>query len=273
MARIETLTIMGVERQITISEESHNADNKHCTYLDNGFCTVCDCDKCEGGYLIEEAREARRQGLLTFSPRECDCVQRARNRKRLSDSGLESLINRCTFDSFCVDFEWQSVVMGKAIEYLQNICDMSFFISGQSGCGKTHICTAICNEIMIRGGRLKYLQWTKDSTRLKQQLVNEPEQYRKAIDELIRIPYLYLDDLFKQDVTNADIRLAYEIINGRYNASLPVIVSSERSLDYIRQLRNGDGEAIAGRIFETCGKGCYCIELTGAEKNLRFAQF
>lgn len=39
-------------------------------------------------------------------------------------------------------------------------------------------------------------------------------------------------------------------------------------------IRNAiDGEAIAGRIFETCGKGCYCIELTGAEKNLRFAQF
>lgn len=221
---------------------------------------------------MEELREARRQGCFTCGPRECECVQRARNRKRLRDSGLERLVERCTFDSFCVNTEWQSIVKGKATDYLKDANTMSFFICGQSGSGKTHICTAICNEIMKSGGRLKYFQWIKDGTRLKQ-IVNEREQYEKEIDALITSQYLYMDDFFKQEVSSADIRLAYEIINGRYNADRPTIISSERSLPYMRRVRDGEADAIAGRIFETCGKGQYCIEISGTDKNLRFVQF
>ncbi len=170
----------------------------------------------------------------------------ARSRKRLRDAGLEELAGRCRFDSFRTDTEWQKVMKQKAQDYLEDAKRMSFFISGQSGCGKTHLCTAVCNEIIRQGGRLRYLQWVRDGTRL-------------------------IDDLFKQELTAADIRLAYEILGGRCNNGRPVILSSERSLEYIRAARGGNGEAVAGRIFESCGRGKYCLELTGAEKNLRFA--
>ncbi len=211
-----------------------------------------------------------KQGCFTTGPRECGCVELARNRKRLRDSGLEQLAARCTFDSYEVKHQWQAVTRNKAQDYLRAYKEQGFFMSGQSGSGKTHICTAICNEIIRRGGRLRYFQWVKDGTRLKQ-IVNDPEQYEKEIKTLVEMPFLYMDDLFKQEVTAADIRLVYEIINGRYNAGLPTIISSERSLAYLRKVRDGDGEAIAGRIFETCGKGQFCIELSGSDKNMRFA--
>ena len=268
MEQIEKIMILGTEIKVTVSPESRSY-KPSCEYLKRGFCQVCDCDKCEGGFLVEEWKESMRQGCYTGSPRECSCVQLARNRKRLRESGLDRLVDRCTFDSFEVKNKWQAIVKNKALDYLKDSSTKGFFISGQSGSGKTHICTAICNEIIKGGGRLKYFQWVKDGTRLKQ-IVNERDQYESEIDALIKMQYLYMDDLFKQEVSSADIRLVYEIINGRYNADRPTIISSERNLDFIRRVRGGDGEAIAGRIYETCGKGQYCIELSGRDKNQRF---
>ena len=243
---------------------------KHCIYLDNGFCLSCDCNACEGGYLINEWREELRCGNSVSGPKECDCVQKARNQKYLRDSGLNVLVERCTFDSFLTETSWQAAVKEKALKYSEEFKKKCFFISGQSGSGKTHICTAICNIIMNNGNRLKYFQYVRDGTKLKQ-LITEQNLYEKEISELITVPYLYIDDLFKGEISPADLRLVYEIINGRYLAGKPFIISSERSLAFIRDLRGGDGEAIAGRIYECCSQGKYCLELSGAEKNQRFS--
>ena len=264
---MDEITIMGIKiRRSPVSPDYKPG----CEYLKRGFCTTCTCSKCEGGFLIDEWREAMKQGCFTTGPRECGCVELARNRKRLRDSGLEQLAARCTFDSYEVKHQWQAVTKNKAQDYLRAYKEHGFFISGQSGSGKTHICTAICNEIIKQGGRLKYFQWVKDGTHLKQ-IVNDPKLYEEEIKALVEMPFLYMDDLFKQEVTAADIRLVYEVLNGRYNAGLPTIISSERSLAYLRKVRDGDGEAIAGRIYETCGKGQFCIELSGSDKNMRFA--
>jgi len=242
--------------------------SKHCVYLDRGFCSVCGCDKCgDNGVLVDEWRAALRENPCAPVP-ECSCVLHARNRKRLREAGLDTLVARCTFDSFRTDTAWQQTVKRKAREYLRECRDSSFFIAGQSGSGKTHICTAIAVEIMKSGRQLRYFQWVRDSARLKQ-LVNDPE-YDSEIRRWMDVPFLYVDDLFKAEITDADIRLFYEILNARYNKSLPTIISSERSLDQIKRARGGSGEAIAGRIYEMCDSGRYCLELFGSDKNYRF---
>ena len=210
-------------------------------------------------------------GDMSCGPRECDCVQRARNRKHLRDSGLEKLVQRCTFDSYLAKTTWQQAVKDRATAYLDDCRSSSFFIGGQSGSGKTHICTAISGEIMMRGHRLRYFQWVKDASRLKQ-LIGEREQYEQELKRWTQAPFLYVDDLFKSEISDADIRLFYEILNDRYNNALPVIISSERGLEEIRRARNGSGEALAGRIFEMCSRGKYCLELNGGEKNVRFSR-
>jgi DNA replication protein DnaC len=164
---------------------------------------------------------------------------------------------------------WRQAVKRKALDYLQNCRGQSFFIGGQSGSGKTHICTAIAGEIMQRGGRLRYFRWVEDGRRLKQML-GDRELYERELRQWTDAPFLYIDDLYKQEITDADIRLLYEILNGRYNNDMPTILSSERNLEQIRHARGGDWEALAGRIYEMCGSGRYCIELSGAEKSYRF---
>ena len=58
---------------------------------------------------------------------------------------------------------------------------------------------------------------------------------------------LYIDDFLKGGDTDADIRLAYEILNSRYNdRGLRTILSSEMTPEKL--LRRD--EALGGRIYE-----------------------
>ena len=48
------------------------------------------------------------------------------------------------------------------------------------------------------------------------------------MDKLKKVKVLYIDDFFKGGITDADFRLAFEIINARYNdKGLRTIISSE----------------------------------------------
>ena len=86
--------------------------------------------------------------------------------------------------------------------------------------------------------------------------VTDSEEYCKLIDEFKRVDVLYIDDLFKTGkapdggflkVTGADVNVAFEIINFRYNnPGLLTIISSELTEDELIDI----DEAIGGRIYE-----------------------
>ena len=74
-------------------------------------------------------------------------------------------------------------------------------------------------------------------------------------DPGVELELLYIDDLFKTGrsfdsrsprPTTADVNVAFEILNYRYTAKLPTIVSSECVLDDLIQI----DESLAGRIAE-----------------------
>ena len=245
---------------------SWSSDNS-CVYLERGWCSECTCTKCIGGQ-IRRVDETGHDRWHT-----CGCRKEAYSRWLLRSSGLERLAERCTFDSYTVNTAWQDRVKRKALDYVQHWKQNSFFISGQSGCGKTHICTAICNEIVKQGKSLVYFRWVNDATALKMR-ISDPELYGAEIKRLSDCDLLYIDDLLKNTPSDADLRLLYEIVNSRYNDNKPMVISSERSLSYIRDLvsdrdKTNFGEAIAGRIIEASGNGQYCIILNGDDKNVR----
>ena len=134
-----------------------------------------------------------------------------------------------------------------------------FFIGGQTGCGKTHICTALTVSLINSGKSARYMLWTDEAARLKA-CVND-DQYASLMWPLKAVGVLYIDDLFKPtgasgQPTQADIRLAYELINYRYNSTNKVtIISSERTTGELCEI----DEAIGGRIVEKSGQ--YCINI------------
>lgn len=201
-----------------------------------------DCPLCGNtGQII-----SRGPGLLELHVYECKCMKTRRSLRSIRNAGMLDMTRRYTLDSFQTDNEKRKTIKRTAEKFVQSETGW-FFISGQSGSGKTHICTAICSGLLQKKNcEIYFMPWRDESTVLKAR-INDAEWYEAKIKKLKRVPALYIDDLFKGGVSEADVRLAFEILNARYNdTSLRTIISSEMNLTRILEI----DEATGGRIYE-----------------------
>ena len=208
----------------------------------------------------------------------CECQKIRKSLHQIQKSGLNNMLRKYRLDNYDTKETWQRIIREEAFDYIDYITDINqvekgkpwYFIGGASGAGKTHICTAICAELLQKGIPVRYMLWRDDSMKLKG-FVMEPEIYSKTINELKNITVLYVDDLFKighmnvNQPSSADVNLAFEILNYRYNnPELITIISSEYE---IRDLQSIDA-AIAGRIYERANPYIYNIQVAPG-KNYR----
>lgn len=211
------------------------------------------CGRCHNkGFVMRVYQDENGNWVNTC--RECKCMSVRRSIRKMQRSGLKNIISDYTFDKYQASEPWQQTLKKAAVDYA-NQRKGWFFIGGQSGAGKTHLCTAICREFLLAGISVKYMLWRDDIVKLKG-CIQEPEQYGTMINEYKTVPVLYIDDLFKtgkgsdgtkQRPTVADINIAFEIINYRYNnPKLLTVISSECTIDDILDI----DEATGGRISE-----------------------
>ena len=170
------------------------------------------------------------------------------------ESGLGDLLNEYTFDKFQTESPWQEAVKNSALKFLEDHDRKWFFIGGQVGAGKTHLCTAIVGEFLNRGISAKYMLWRDEALKLKA-VVNDDTAYSNLIKPLKTVPVLYIDDFFrtgndetgrKKAPTQGDINVAFELINYRYNNNLATVLSSELTVDQILFF----DEAVGSRIYQ-----------------------
>lgn len=224
------------------------------------------CDLCKNKGYIASVYHNEQFGYYSELMTPCKCMKVRNAIKRLNRSGLKNVVKDYTFDKYEATEEWQRLIKEKAKTFCKDDDNNCFFIGGQSGAGKTHICTAIAVDYIRNGKEVKYMLWRDEITRLKA-VVNDMEQFTPFMKELKQTDVLYIDDLFKsgkgddgkyKPPTAADINYAFEIINYRYNnPELITIISSERTLVELNDI----DEAIAGRIAERSKNQGYCINL------------
>lgn len=179
---------------------------------------------------------------------ECVCMARRKSIRLLRRSGLESLVKESTFKNFRTPDAFTQRAKKMAINYADQGEGGWFFISGRPGCGKTHLCTAICRRFLLRNVPVRYLLWREDGPRLKAMVNNDPAGYAAEMEELCNVPVLYIDDFLKGKVTDADLNLAFALINARYNRRRSrTLISSERSLEEIWTLDEATGSRITQR--------------------------
>lgn len=209
--------------------------------------------------------------------KDCDCVRVRRSLANIRSSGLGGLLKTYTFANYKQTSVWQAEAFKKAVKFTATDTAPSFLICGQSGAGKSHLCTAISGELLNKGYELQYMLWIDESTKLKQSSM-DGETYAKLIEKLKNVQALYIDDFFKTQKNStpstADVRLAFEIINYRYSkyrsdngTHYKTIISTELTP---RQLYDIDA-AVAGRILEMCTPE-YTIQLYGEDKNYRLTR-
>ncbi len=172
----------------------------------------------------------------------------------------------------------------KAAKYIADFDEISkkennwFGLFGQPGAGKSHIIIAIGAALLNRPNkpvRVVYMPYLEVIRELKSKVMDD-EKYSKLLHRYQSAEVLIIDDLFKDKVkksrlayelTEADIKHVYSIINYRYYNELPTIISSECTPNILLEL----DEALGGRILERCDENITVF--VGAENNYRLRKF
>ena len=219
-----------------------------------GYLQSYDCADCLNRGYIYVVRDNE------IVQRQCKCIPVRNSLLRIENSGLKNLMAEYTFDNYQTTEPWQKAVKDKALVYIADPSDRWFFVGGQVGSGKTHICTALTGELLKGGKSAKYMLWRDEAASLKASVTDEG--YEAKLKPYKTVPVLYIDDFLKVArgasacPTQGDLNLAFEIINGRYNnRDLITIISSEHNIDALLAF----DEAVGSRIYDR-SKG-YCTNI------------
>jgi len=199
--------------------------------------------------------------------RECSCMAIRKSLKRAKDSGLGKLLESKTFGSFQTPEPWQEEAKRMAKAYAAEP-EGWFVFSGNSGSGKTHLCTAICRKLLADGRAVQYVLWRDLAQKMKSSAMNASVR-EEIVRPLRNVEVLYIDDFLKtpnnEGNTKPDVGAALDILGPRYNAGALTVLSTELSLDHLMSL----DEAMGSRIYEMTDKGQRFIEAVGGNKNWR----
>lgn len=189
----------------------------------------------------------------------CDiCQDKGRAAERLRKSGLAGMLDAYTFASFEAGEPWQREMKAAAAAYAENP-DGWFLLCGQTGCGKTHLCTAAVGRLMDAGRSARYMLWRDEAVKLKA-AVNDEAAYAARMRPLKEADVLYIDDLFKTAAgarpTPGDIHVAFELINARYCRPQAVtLISCEATVEELLQI----DEAVGSRIYQRTRGHCVVV--------------
>lgn len=250
-----------VQHFVDVDNARHGDLNK------DGF----ECSKCNNKGWVAVVQE--HNDIYTQATQYCECLKVRKAIKNTKNSGMGDLLNH-TLENYKSTEEWQQRILDKAKAYLQTGSDSWFTILGQSGAGKTMICSSIANELLKNYKQVKYMAWSEFVEKLKRMKFDlDRDEY---FSEFSKAEVLYIDDLFKGSlnyddlgrlkVNQTDVKYAFQLLNERYNKRLITIISSEFLIDDIKL--NVD-EAIAGRIKERSNS--YCVQIKkDTNRNYRF---
>ncbi|MFW2487997.1 ATP-binding protein [Clostridium chromiireducens] len=223
----------------------------------------CKCELCNDiGFIIK--RQENSQPLMT----PCKCLKIEKVKRLWNNSG----INIDNFNKNFSNFEEWSMkskeMKAKATDYYKSFNEIrgerrnSILLCGNPGSGKTHIALALANNFLKKNIKVIYMSYRDVITSLKQNMLDE-EFYKKTLGRYQTCEILLLDDLYKGKVNETDVNIMFELVNYRYLNHLPIIVSTEFTVEKLLSF----DEAIGSRIYEMAKD--FIVEIEGTKNNYR----
>lgn len=215
----------------------------------------CSCEKSVEAYKKEVAEE-RMRALVALI---------------VKDSGMSARFLRRTFDTFQVTADNERafrVCRSYALGFRDKLPERNpepgrngLFITGPKGTGKTHLSAAIANHVMREGIAAVCMTALDLLTEIKR---TYDSQWRgnaehDLLDTYKKVPLLILDDVGKEPATEWAVSKLYAIINARYEAYLPTIITTNYTdTELVRRLTPKDtgdqttADATIDRLREMC---------------------
>lgn len=237
--------------------------------------TPCDCPEA----IAAREREREEREAQEEAERKAEEERRLRDKiaKIVGESGMGERFLRRTFQNTVITNENRRAVTA-AKKYAEGFEQLlpkrgqpepgrnGLFITGSPGTGKTHIAAAIANYLMAQGRPVICMTMIDLLDRIKRTYSKVNENEGDVLDIYKKVPLLVIDDIGKESMTDWAVSTIYNIVNGRYEAYLPLIVTTNYDTDTLisrmTPRETGDdttAHATLDRLMEMC-KG---ITLTG----------
>jgi DNA replication protein DnaC len=167
------------------------------------------------------------------------------------------LIRRMTFDTFHVQpYSTEDAqryrynlghVHGVVRSFVQDPQQRKWLVLlGIHGCGKTHLAAAMANDRLQRGLPTLFIVTPDLLDALRASFNGDGSgAYDKVFYEVRAAPFLILDDFGAQSATAWAKEKLYQVLNYRYNAQLPTVITTNQTLEEIEpalQSRMSDQE-------------------------------
>jgi DNA replication protein DnaC len=200
------------------------------------------CPRCHGAGFLRQDVALDDPDFGKAMP--CDCVREETAESRLSRLQRYSSLGpltRLTFDNL---IEHGRSTNPRDRDLFKNLVrDARGFaeepegwilVHGPSGAGKTHVGAAIANRCVERGQPALFVVVPDLLDHLRASYRPDSEMGYDALLEQVRVaPVLILDDLGTQSSTAWAQEKLFQILNHRYNAQLPTVVTTNLSIDRI----------------------------------------
>jgi len=169
----------------------------------------------------------------------CRRQQRARERlARLRETSNLAHLAKQTFETFVTDAPGSGeVVMAlrsavDACKAFANHPQGWLLLTGTYGCGKTHLAAAIANERLRQGRPVLFVVVPDLLDHLRAAYApSSTTSYDERFEQVRRVELLVLDDLGTQNATPWATEKLYQILNYRYNAELPTVITTNQSIE------------------------------------------
>lgn len=219
----------------------------------------CKCEQAKAAR--EKENELKRQQILEEEQRIMEEKQKKKIQNLFGNSGMSKRALKCSFVNYQPTLQNAEAVQIcndyiKDFDVVSRDTKNGLFICGPCGVGKSHLAFATANALIEKGNSV--IAMTMIDLLLKIKSSFKPENTSITEDAILKIytdcKVLIIDDLGKEKPTDWVLQMIYSIIDRRYNALKPIIVTTNFTASELIK-RFGDtsiGNAIVDRLFEIC---------------------
>ena len=222
----------------------------HCKKCGGQRQTVVPCFG-KSGYFMPRCicqcqREAEEQRKAAEERQRC--MERIKRRK------AQGLQDRYLYDYTFSNDNGQNPLMDKAHAYVENWkeaykSNIGLLLFGDVGTGKSFFAGCIANALLEQGVPVLMTNFSRILNALSGLYSEEKNQY---IDSLNQYSLLIIDDLGIERSTEFALEQVFNVIDSRYRSKLPLIVTTNMTLEELKNPQDLTRSRIYDRVLERC---------------------
>lgn len=241
-------------------------DERHAATI--GLKRACDCDTAKHLAKEEKAQEEAKE-------REKTAKERIKaERTRFINAGMpenwqqERGLNRWTKDDASRQQAYDAAVCF-GVGMSTRTAPRSLYIVGDIGAGKTFLCSCLCADLVRRKVRVLWRNVSDILREIRASFGKKENREQEVMASFMKPAVLVLDDLGKERPTEWAVEQLFAVLNARYDARKPVIVTTNYGgEELVKRLtpRGESDDTTARAIVDRLRGTCKCVKLEGSSR-------